>query len=62
MRCEANETNKPMVPFCLDERSDSDHGEHLMLLDELEELDHVVPPLEVVLKPSDQSIDRSRNA
>ena len=39
-----------MVPLRLDEGPDTDHGVHLMLLDQLEELDHVVPPLEVVLK------------
>ena len=59
MRCEADETNKPMVPFSLDEGPDPDHGEHLVLLDQLEELDHVVPPFEVVLKSRDQSMDRS---
>ena len=52
-------TNKPMVPFRLDEGPDPDDGVHVVILDHLEELDHVVPPLEVELqarKGADRSI------
>lgn len=43
-------TNKPMVPFRLDEGPEPDDGVHVVLLDQLEELHHVVPPLEVELQ------------
>lgn len=43
-------TNKPMVPFCLDEWPEPDHGVHVVLLDQLEELHQVVLPLEVELQ------------
>ena len=39
-----------MVPFCLDEGPEPDHGEHVVLLDQLEEPHHVVLPLEVELQ------------
>lgn len=39
-----------MVPFGLDEGPDPDDGVHVVLLDHLEELDHVVPALEVELQ------------
>jgi hypothetical protein len=43
-------TNKPVVPFCLDEGPEPDHGVHVVLLDQLEEPHHVVLPLEVELQ------------
>jgi hypothetical protein len=39
-----------MVPFCLDEGPEPDHGVHVVLLDQLEEPHNVVPPLEVELR------------
>ena len=38
-----------MIPFCLDEGPDAHDGVHVVVLDQLEELDHVVPAFEIVL-------------
>lgn len=38
-----------MIPFCLDEWADAHDCVHVVALDQLEELDHVVPAFEIVL-------------
>jgi hypothetical protein len=43
-----------MVPFRLDEGADPDHGVHALVLDQLQELDNVVSPFEVVLTETKQ--------
>jgi hypothetical protein len=50
------ETSKPMVPFRLDVGADPNHGVHAVVLDQLEELDNVVSPFEVVLMERKASI------
>lgn len=39
-----------MVPFSLHEGPDPDNGVHLLLLDQLEELDQIIPPFKIVLR------------